>query len=76
MSSLRNNLLPRTRSVINCLISFLEKRPTLHKIVLGIARKHDNLIGYRKYGNNFTHFILVCYSLLLFICFQDCIEMI
>jgi ubiquinol-cytochrome c reductase subunit 7 len=50
MSALRNNLLPKTRSVINCLISFLEKRPKLHKFVLGIAQKHDNLIGYRKYG--------------------------
>ena len=50
MSALRNNLLPRTRSVINCLISFLEKRPALHKFVLGIAKKHDSLIGYRKYG--------------------------
>ena len=50
MSALRDNLLPKTRSVINCLISYLEKRPKLHKFVLGIAQKHDNLIGYRKYG--------------------------
>ena len=50
MSSLRTNLLPKTRSVINCLISFLEKRPKLHKFVLGIAQSHDNLIGYQKYG--------------------------
>ena len=51
MSALRNNLLPRTRAVINCLISFIEKRPFLNNLVLKIARGHDNLIGYRKYGN-------------------------
>ena len=61
MSALRNNLLPRTRSVINCLISFLEKRPKLHKFVLGIAQGHDNLIGYRKYGN------LLMFKMMLFI---------
>lgn len=57
---MRDNLLPLTRSVINSLISFLEKRPSLHKFVLSVARKHDDMIGYRKYGNlltltDFTH---------------------
>ena len=51
---MRDNLLPLTRSVINSLISFLEKRPALHKFVLNVAQKHDNLIGYRKYGKLFT----------------------
>lgn len=43
-------LFPRARVVINSIITFLSKRPRLNSMVLALARKHDDLMGYRKYG--------------------------
>lgn len=51
------NFLPRTRQLVDKIYNFLEKRPELYKKVLRLAQRHDNWMGYRKYGNK-----MICIS--------------
>lgn len=41
---------PVTRKVAYGLIDWLKKRPALHQFFLRLAHRHDDMMGYRKYG--------------------------
>lgn len=44
------NFLPKTRAMVDRIYGFLKARPLLLNMVLRVAQKHDNWMGYRKYG--------------------------
>lgn len=47
--------LPSTVRFANRIVAWLEKRPTLHRFVYGLAVRHDRAMDYRKYGRRAAH---------------------
>lgn len=59
-----DNFYPRTRHLANRLIDWLQKRPTLHRFALNLAKRHDKAMGYRKFGISIP-FILKVYIVMI-----------